>query len=481
VSDLLIRGAEVRANDQGDALRDVRVAGGFITAIDVRLPEEAGVDVIDAAGGALLPGLHDHHLHLFALAAARASVSCGPPDVATREELGRALMAAAPNNDWIRGVGYHESVAGELDRRSLDALCPSDVPVRIQHRSGALWILNSAAVRTLELVGATLPEGVERDASGNATGRVFYQDSWLRERMGPSLIPNLSGVGHALAACGVTAVMDATPDKGRVEYEALSSAVCNGELLQRVVAMGGIDEAPPAGAQIELGPVKFMLREPAFPVFDELVAAIRVAHRVERCVAFHCVTRSELVMAATALREAGVRLGDRIEHASIAPPELVELLAELEVWVVTQPGFIYERGDVYVRDVDAKDRSWLYRGRGFLEGGVQLGAGTDAPYGDCDPWLAIRAAVERRTRAGQSLGELEALSPERALGLFTSPIEAPGTPAGPLAVGDPADLCLVDLPWSQFRERLSRDHVALTLCRGEITWRNEAFLAAASL
>ncbi len=455
---------------------DVRIAGETIAAMDVELPREKGVATIDAAGGALLPGLHDHHLHLFALAAAKTSVSCGPPDVCNREDLGRALEAAVLNRGWIRGVGYHETVAGDLDRWALDGLGPSDVPMRIQHRSGALWMLNSAAVGTLELEGGSLPEGVERSASGKITGRVFYQDNWLRQRIGPSSVPDLSEVGRELASFGVTAVMDATPDKGSAEYKALSDAVAGKEMLQRVVAMGGIDGAPPPGAQIELGPVKIILREPALPVFDELVDAIRKAHGARRATAFHCVTRAELVMAATALREAGPCPGDRIEHASVAPTELVELLAELDLWVVTQPGFIYERGDVYALDVDAADRAWLYRGRGFLDGAVALGAGTDAPYGDPDPWLAIRAAVHRRTRAGRELGKSEALTPERALALFTSPIDAPGRPPAQLATGDPADLCLVDLSWQRFRERLSRDHVALTLYRGEITWRRDGEL-----
>jgi len=179
-------------------------------------------------------------------------------------------------------------------------------------------------------------------------------------------------------------------------------------------------------------------------------------------------------MAATALGEAGVRRGDRIEHASVAPPDLIDLLAAHDVWVVTQPGFIYERGDAYARDVDPADKPWLYRGQGFLAGGVELGAGTDAPYGDADPWLAIRTAVHRRTRGGECLGESEALSPERALALFTSPIDSPGTPPASPSVGDLADLCLVDLPWDSFRNRLTRDDVSLTLCRGKISWQRGA-------
>jgi predicted amidohydrolase YtcJ len=150
------------------------------------------------------------------------------------------------------------------------------------------------------------------------------------------------------------------------------------------------------------------------------------------------------------------------------------LLSELRVWVVTQPGFIYERGDAYMLDVASADKPWLYRGQGFLEAGVDLGAGTDAPYSDADPWLAIRTAVNRRTRDGQPLGLSEALSPERALALFTSPIEAPGAAPAVPSVGDLADFCLVDVPWTLFRDQLNREHVMLTLCRGKISWRRES-------
>jgi predicted amidohydrolase YtcJ len=345
--------------------------------------------------------------------------------------------------------------------------------VRMQHRSGAMWLLNSTALKALALEGGELPGGVERDGEGKLTGRIYYEDTWLRSKLGTSVVPDLAGVGKLLASYGVTGVTDATPDKGAEELAALAAAVARQDLRQRVVAMGRFDASPELGADISMGAVKIMLREPELPDFDALVAVIEQAHRAARGVAFHCVTRAELVTAAAALREAGTIKGDRIEHASVAPPELVELLAELSVTVVTQPGFIYERGDVYAKDVVPADRDWLYRGRGFLDNGVALGAGTDAPYGDADPWLAIRAAVTRTTREARVLGRDEGLSPERALALFTSPAADPGGLAPRVCVGMPADLCLVDLPWHQFRERLMSAHVRLTVCRGDVTWQRD--------
>src|SRR5262245_56018602 len=98
----------------------VRVTGTTIDEVADTLAPHTNEEVIDGHGGALLPGLHDHHLHLLAMAAASESVALGPPGVRTPEEFAAALRAA-PDGDWIRAVGYHESVAGEIDRGTLDA------------------------------------------------------------------------------------------------------------------------------------------------------------------------------------------------------------------------------------------------------------------------------------------------------------------------------------------------------------------------
>ena len=174
----LIREAEIKGQTTRVRLRD-----GRIEAVDPALEPDPGEVVVEAEGGALLPGLRDHHIHLLALAAARESVACGPPQVQDRRVLKRALRQApgsetSPQLDstsWIRGVGYHESVAGDLDRDGLDALI-NHRPVRIQHRSGALWILNSLALERLDLaVGHPLPPGVEQDPQGRFTGRLYRE------------------------------------------------------------------------------------------------------------------------------------------------------------------------------------------------------------------------------------------------------------------------------------------------------------------
>src|SRR5262245_8354493 len=104
---VLFRNAEL----DGRTRADVRVDGNRITEIGARLTRRPGEEDVDCEGGALLPGLCDHHLHLHALAAQRRSVRCGPPDVTDRDGLAVALRDAVPDeHGWVRGIGYIETV-----------------------------------------------------------------------------------------------------------------------------------------------------------------------------------------------------------------------------------------------------------------------------------------------------------------------------------------------------------------------------------
>ena len=178
---LLIRGAEL----PGGTVCDIRISAGVVDAIAPVIPSRDGERVIDARRNAVLRGLHDHHLHLFAAAAARCSVVCGPPLVRDEDGLRHTLSNSPDGGDgWIRGVGFHESVCTALDRYWLDRACP-DRPVRIQHRSGMLWVLNSRALEQLGIAESeTLPQGAERTSSGQLTGRFYALDAWLGARLG---------------------------------------------------------------------------------------------------------------------------------------------------------------------------------------------------------------------------------------------------------------------------------------------------------
>ena len=453
---MLIANAEIyRAG-----VADLRIENGKITAIG-QLGGRAGEEVLVQGGAAVLPGLHDHHIHLMAYAAALDSVACGPPQVHSEAELIEALAHATPNSrGWVRGIGYHESVAGELDRYRLDAVC-SDVPVRVQHRTGRLWMVNSAGLDCLARArrGEGLPEG-ER-------GRFFDQDDSLRRLWGGEA-PPVAAASRRLAAFGLTGLTDLTPGNETADAAAFEELRASGSLLQQI-RVGGKAEICHSLA----GSTKVHLHDSSLPDYDGLCALIEDSHARGREVAMHCVTETELVFALAALRDAGAKRGDRIEHASVTPPALLDQIRELGLLVVTQPHFVAERGDAYLRELPGEEHAWLYRCRGFLERGIPLAAGSDAPFGHADPWRSMRAAVNRRTTSGRALGAGEALSAEQALSLYLGSLEEPGAERR-IEIGASADLCLLDRPWREARTLLSSDCVSATMQVGRFIYnRND--------
>ncbi len=450
---MLIANAEIYAV----GVADLRIENGRVAAIG-QLARRPGEEALDQGGAAVLPGLNDHHIHMMAYAAALDSVACGPPRVNSREELMEALANAAPNSHgWIRGIGYHECVAGDIDRFQLDAACP-DVPVRVQHRSGRLWVVNSAGLDRLarDCAGEVLPEG-ER-------GRIFDQDDALRGLWGGAT-PQIAAASRRLASFGVTGVTDLTPGNDTTDAAGFDRLRSSGSLLQRILVGG-----KPAMRHALAGPTKVHLHDSSLPDFDGLCGLIEDSHARGREVAMHCVTETELVYALAAFRDAGTRHGDRIEHASVTPPVLLDQIRELELLVVTQPHFVAERGDAYLRDMPVEEHAWLYRCHAFLDRGIPLAGGSDAPFGHADPWRAMRAALERRTASGRSLGAREALSPEQALALYLGSLEEPGRQRR-IAVGAAADLCLLDRPWRKARTLLLGACVSTTIQAGRVTYR----------
>ncbi len=450
-----VAGAQV-----GRIVADVRVVGGRVQAVgpDLTRPGEA---TVPARGGALVPGLHDHHLHLLAMAAARRSLDVAACEGAAAFDA--ALAAAHRGSDrggWLRVVGADDR-HGALDPSRLDRLAPGR-PVRVQHRSGAAWVLSSAALAATGL-----------DESPG--GWIHRRDEHLRTRWadleGP---PDLGPVGTRLAALGVTGVTDATPFTDPAGPSLLAEARRDGRLPQHVAATGGPALAgAPLAPELEQGPVKVVVEDHALPSPDELVAGFVAARRAGRPVAVHCVTRTALVLALVAWTEVGSVPGDRIEHGAVIPVELLESIVALGLTVVTQPAFVHARGDRYLHEVEPDDRPHLYRCGSLLAAGIETAGSTDAPFGPDDPWLAMRTAVERTTERGRPLGAREAVAPQVALERFLAPLAAPGGSPRTVRAGTPADLVLLDRPLDAALSAPSASHVRATWIDGRSVHRLE--------
>lgn len=403
------------------------------------LTPRVGEGVLYAGGGTVLPGLHDHHVHLRSAASSLDSFFVGPPGVSTEAELTQLLTNATPGPDgWIRAVGYHDSVAGELDRAALDAMVRS-VPVRIQHRSGALWILNSEALGRVGL--AEHPDGRLRSADDGWSQALGRRETDLAE------------LSRRITATGVTGVTDATPDLDADDMAALVAAHGRGEFRPRISF---------------LSPGKKILHDDRLDL-DALTEWIAGQHDTGRPVAVHCVTAAQLVVTIAALRAAGGHRRDRIEHAAVVPDDSLADLVELGVTVVTQPNFVAERGDQYLAEVPAAEHDQLWRVAALRDAGVPVALSTDMPFGHGDPWTAMRAAVHRTTPSGTVLGAGECVSPATALTMFLGRADQPDR-ARAVRTGQPGDLCVLSEPPATALAELDAGMVAATVIGGELVY-----------
>jgi predicted amidohydrolase YtcJ len=459
---LILRDVEV----DGCAGLDVRIEFGRIAEVGAGLPGRA--DEVDGKGGALIPGLVDHHIHLFALAAQAQSVAlAGVRSASQFEARIDAALAARAQGQWLRATGYHQTMAGELGRELLDAVAPRH-PIRVQHQTGSLWGLNSLA---LTAVGADTDRAacIERDGAGRPTGRIWRGDAWLRQRLAEDP-PSLTPLGRQLARFGITAVTDASVTTDAEAAARLAAAHRASELPQRLTLMSGGELAAPPDGAFEVGAMKVLLDDHDLPPLDAFIARIGQARSLRRALAVHCVTAAELALTLAALGAAGARAGDRIEHGGVIPAEAIAVIRGLDLTVVTQPAFVAERGERYLAEVDPREQADLYRCASLRAAGIPVAASSDAPYASPDPWRGIAAAVGRLTATGQSLGAAERVSAAEALSLYLGASVAPGRAPRRVQAGAAADLCLLKTPSAEALDAPSAELVAATMVDGRFVY-----------
>lgn len=442
-------------------LMSIYVADGIIESLSPG-PVVNDALVLDGQGALLLPGLKDHHIHFLALAASRRSVSCGPPDVNSPAEL-RQRLYSHEGTGWLRGFGYHESIGVDIDRKWLDSNGP-DRPIRVQHRTGRQWILNSNAIAML-IATTSDPSTIAK--LDTEDGKLFDQDALVRRLLPPDL-STVRSTSQFMASYGITAFNDMTATNSAETFLLFEQLQQSGDLCQRVRLSGDASlssVSARSSQRLQVGETKVHLHEGDLPDFSVFVETICASHAAGRGVAVHCVTETELVFTLAAMREAGETSGvDRIEHASIAPAAVLEQIRALGVSVVTQPAFVAERGDTYIRELPGEQEN-LYRVKSFLAGEVPVAFSSDAPFTGVNPWAGMQAACDRRTPAGATLGIAECVSPQTALLGYLGDLESPSVPVE-LGPGSVADLCLLDRDYQSTLENLLEVQVDATFIDG---------------
>lgn len=505
---------QVVVSTAGDGLQTaeaIGIADGRVVAVGSRdeVLEAKAPDarLVAAGSAAIIPGVHDFHLHLVGMARARGTVRLD--DAASFEpllaELRRAGSALLPGA-WLHGHGWSDAILAGWSLERLDEAVGDRPALLYSHDSHSAWA--SAAARRAAGLSAETPDPpggrIERGPGGAPNGLLRESATDLVEAVatrlrGPALDAALDEALAELAGLGITGATDAgdtTADNGTGEYAALGDRASmlfgarsriDGRIrltvnlpAAAIAAAAALDLRtgdPLAGTStLRTGWAKAYLdgalgsrtaavfepyrndhdHDPDTGILrlspEQLDGIAAAARSAGIGLAVHAIGDRAVAMALDAIGRALARRPgtppDRIEHAQLVRASDRPRFAELRVTASLQP--VHVVSDRPLAEVVWADRlADAYAWRSLAAAGARLAFGSDAPIETPNPWLGLFAAVHRRSpRDGMPDWRAgEALDSAAALAAYTrGPAIAVGRPdEGWLGVGAVADVAVLNV------------------------------------
>jgi predicted amidohydrolase YtcJ len=507
------------------AVRDGRILA-VGTPSDIRKMAGPETATLDAAGGLILPGFIDSHVHFINGGFSATNVQLR--DAASKAEFIRRLGEKAkilPKGEWIlNGEWDHQRFDPvELPRKDwIDAVTP-DHPVCVNRLDGHMILANSLALKLGGVTRATpVPPGgeiVKDPATGEPTGilKDAAMDLIYSRIPEPTPAQTRRAAEAAMAAAaekGITSVHDVSGEAGFAAYQDL---LREGKLKTRiafyvpiagsepVLALGlkpgfGNDRLKFLGlkgfADGSLGSATAYFFEPYADdpkgrgllhgqMFPEGVMERRVlaADKAGLQVAIHAIGDRANAIVLDIFEKAAATEGPRdrrfrIEHAQHLRPEDAARFGRLETIASVQPYHLIDDGRWAETKIGPARAKMTYAFRSLLDAGARLAFGSDWPVAPMDPIMGLYAAVTRRTLdernpAGwvpeQKIPLEEALKAYTAGGAFAEFAE--GT-KGTIAPGKLADFVVLDRDLFRIPvEEIRNARVALTIVGGEVVYR----------
>lgn len=531
---LVIRGQVVLAArpDGLTTAEAIGIAGGRVVSAgsyaDVARSAAPGARVVNAGSRAVIPGLHDFHIHLVGLARARSGVSLD--DAASGRQVARRLADAIdhlPPDAWLTGRGWSEMQLVDLAPGVLDAAVGERLAFVSSHDGHSAWASPAArrlaglSASTADPTGGRIERGDDDEPSGILRETAMDLVAPLvPEPQGDVLRPDLDTTLRDLAALGITGASEAgdyTADGGIGADAALGDSfstltdlgsLVDGRLRMSIgIPVDALTTAAERGlrtgsvldgrrtlrfgwakeyADGALGSGTAALDEPATGQTDTGILRVtpehldRLATMARRAgigLAIHAIGDRAAATVLDALARAPAARAqaahDRIEHLQLLREADAARLAALGVVASIQP--IHAAADRDLVEVAWRGRQdRAYAWRTLADAGVAIAAGSDAPVESVNPWLGIFAAVHRRA-PDDARGDWrpeQALTVAEALHAYTrGPARAiRADDEGHLQPGARADLAVLDVDLDTLTaadERLAGVRSTLTLVDGE--------------
>jgi len=411
-------------------------------------------EVIDVDGRVVIPGLVDAHIHLFGIVMSRRSVNLR--NCRSIEELKFRIKRYARKvrkGEWIIGRGWDQSLFKEKrfpTRWDLDEVAP-DNPVLIIRVCGHVGVANSLALKLAGITRDTSnpPDGViHRDENGEPTGALSEGALYLVRKIVP--LPTIDEIKHGilevlrdLASYGITMVhsVSVTFD----ELKALMELAKEHSLPIRVRTYLDIDTFNKIYGEVPMNISEFLeikgiklfsdgslggrtaaLREP-YSDDPETSGIITISKDKLKYwlsrgrnegfqVAVHAIGDRALEFVLNTSIEVGVSSPTlRIEHASVTPPDVLDLLEKVNPIITIQPHFLVT--DWWVPSRLGDRAGYAYMFRSMVKRGLYVAGSSDSPVEPYNPWLSISASMTRAALA--CISGNEALTLDQALNVYT--------------------------------------------------------------
>jgi len=522
---VLVNGHVLTVDRAFSSAEAVAVTGERITAVgasaDLRRLAGPNTRVIDLAGRTLIPGLMDNHLHSAGggpgvdLSRARSLADVAAA-LAARVRMTPAGGLIVSNSDW------HEAQLSEKRlplRADLDRIAPAHPVVLV--RGGHEYVLNSAALARWRIDESTPePPGgrITRDASGRLNGELVDTAKALVALPPPPARTRAQQLDARAAefaklhAVGLTSVR--LPGIQVNDYRLLEELRATGRLTMHVNALlrpGGnaqtiaaaLDQSglrqDTGNAWLRVGGVKLavdggfeggLMREPYEEPWGErgtfkglqtqsrenYLATVAALNERGWRVATHAVGDAAIDLVLDAYEAANRQrsIVDRrwsIEHAFIGRPDHLPRMRALGIALAVQ-NHLYLAGPSLVQYWGASRAGLTTPVKRYLDAGLPVSSGTDAPVVPYPPLWTLYHFVTRDTIAGGVLGADQRISREQALRIATNGnawLTFEERDKGAIEVGKFADLVLVsDDPMTCPEPRLRDMDVLLTIAGGRV-------------
>ena len=530
-------GTVFTADKRNTIASGVYVEGSRIKTVghadEVRNSLPPDTKIVDIQGKTLIPGFIDAHNHMVHVGTTMTQMEAGYPKVGSIAELASGVANTAeetPEGEWIRGWGmdYAKYPGGTMPTRwDIDEVSRKH-PVCIVHTSGHFALVNSVALEQAGIDDNVQdPKGGRfvRDEKGRITGmlldsaqRVVIKGAVDVGNHGPDpgqdtpleeLVEAIDRACKAYHREGLTSIVDAQVTAR--EMPAYLEAKKRGLLgiktrcmylsnhLKDVKALGVIGLM--GDEWLSAGTIKFYsdgsligctaafrspyLNPPGTYGYtywnrDELRDLLLDAHTSGLHTGTHTQGDEAMEQVISSWEEILKQHPrddhrHRIEHCGYPVASQMERMAGLGLLPISQPNYLYEKGDGFIANLGEERAKKLIPLRSELDMGIPIVISTDSPVVPFRPLDTLASAVSRTTMEGQDCGKDERITVEEAIRAYTingaySAFQE--NEKGSIEVGKAADLALVngDLLNTE-GEDIRRLSVEMTVINGGIVYQ----------